>query len=135
MIQAYSNGLSVAAETAIPFNNVPVQKGETAVLSGNSTFNLNKCGVYDVCLDAFCEAGAVGDIVIQMVKNGVARNDAISTATGATGDNDTLSFHTLVQVPRNNCGCLCSEPVTIQFMNNGVAVTGLHVNVVITKLV
>ena len=134
MLQAYSTNLSVAENTPVQFNNV-VTKGCTVTMSGNSTINLNKCGVYCVEMDAFGEAGAVGDITLQLYKNGIAQEGAISTVTGATGDNDTLSFKALVQVQTNNTPCPCTAPVTLQLMNNGVAVTGLHANIVVTKLV
>lgn len=134
MLQAYSTNISVAQDVAVPLNNVRT-KGCTVTMSGNSTISLNKCGVYCVEMDAFGEAGEVGDITLQLVKDGVPVEGAISTVTGATGDNDTLSFKTLVQVQTNNTPCPCTAPVTLQLMNSGVAVTGLHANVVVTKLV
>ena len=135
MLQVYSDGIDVAANTAIPLNNVSLVKGNTALPSGIATVNLNKCGVYCVKMDAFGQAGAVGDITIQMTKNGVLQADAISTVTGATGDTDALSFETLVQVGSNNSSCPCSEPTKLQFMLGDVNVTGLHINVTVTKLV
>jgi hypothetical protein len=135
MLQAYSTGIDVDVNTAVPFNNVKMRKGCTAVLSGASTVELNKCGVYMIKVDAFGSAGTTGDITLQLAKNGVLQPDAISTDTGATGDNSTLSFECLVQVPQNNGPCPCSEATTVQVMNTGVAVTDLHCNIVVTKLV
>lgn len=134
MLEVYSLQLDVAEGAAIPLNNVSIQKGCTAVHSAPATIQLNKCGVYMVSLDASAEADEAGDIVIQMTKNGVLQPQAQSTATGAVGEIDTLSFVTLVQVNENNSPCCCSSPTLLQFMNTGVGVTYPNVNVCVTKI-
>ena len=106
MLEVYSTNIDVAADTAIPFQNVSLKKGETAELSGTSTIKLNKCGVYMIAVDASAEASTT----IQLYKNGVAQPQAQSTGI-------TPSFVTLVQVSENNCGCPCSSPVTLQVVN------------------
>ena len=122
MLEAYSVNKQVGAVEPIPFDNVTLRKGCTAVLSGASTIELNKCGVYMVSLD-----GVAGtSTTVQMFKNGVAQPQAQSTGT-------TLGFTTLVQVPNNNCNCPCVSGTTLQFINE-TAATFDNVNVVVTKV-
>lgn len=123
MLEAYSVNAEVAATSPVPFNNVTLKKGCTVTLSGPATIELNKCGVYMVSFD-----GAAGaETTVQMYKDGVAQPQAQSVGVA-------LGFTTLVQVPNNNCGCPCSSPTTLQFMNE-TATTFDNVNVVITKIV
>lgn len=124
MIEAYSLNVTVPANSTVPFNNVSLQKGCTAVLAG-STIELNKCGVYMVS----CDASAATATTIQLFKDGVAQPQAQSTGTSP-------SFTTLVQVDRNNTCCACSSPVSIQLRNTGSsAATFTDVNIAITKVV
>lgn len=126
MIEAYSLNVTVPQNTAVPFNNVTLQKGCTVELSGGSTIQLNKCGVYEVSVDASSATAAT----IQLFKDGVAQNQAQSIGTSP-------SFTTLVQVDRNNSECCaCSSPVNLQVKNTGGAsATFTDVNVVVTKVV
>ena len=122
MLEAYSTNVTVAADAAIPFNNVTIQKGCTAVLSGAQTIELNKCGVYMVEIDGVASASTT----VQMTKNGVAQPQAQSTGTA-------FGFQTLVQVAKNNTSCCCSSPTLLQFTADA-AVTMTNVNVVVTKV-
>lgn len=123
MLEAYSLDIDVAANTAIPFQNVSLKKGCTAELSGTSTIKLNKCGVYMV----ECDASASVSTMIQLYKDGVAQPQAQSTGI-------TPSFTTLVQVNEDNSCCPCSSPVSLQVVNE-TAATFTDVNVVITKII
>ena len=124
MLEAYSLNVEVAANTAIPFNNISLKKCSDAVLSGVSTIQLNKCGVYKVC----CNASSAASATIQLYKNGVAQPQAQSTGT-------SNAFTTLVQVPTNNCGCPCSSPVEIQVLNTGDAsATFTDANITVEKI-
>ena len=122
MLEAYSVNADVGATSPIPFNNVSLKKGCTSTMSGNATIELNRCGVYMVSFDG---ASSV-ETTVQMTKDGVAQPQAQSSGVA-------LSFTTLVQVPKNNCGCPCSSPTTLQFMNE-TAATFDSCNIVITKL-
>lgn len=123
MLEAYSLNQAVAADAAIPFNNVSVKKGCTAELSGVSSIELNKAGVYMVAFDGVASA----DTTVQLSKDGVLQPQAQSTGTA-------LSFVTLVQVDRNNNGnCCCSSPVTLRIMNT-TAGTFTNCNVCVTKV-
>ena len=127
MLEVYSSDINVAAGATIPLYNITVDKGMSAVLSAPATIALNRCGVYNVHLDGFAEAADAGTITVQMIKNGVPQPQAITSSTGAFG------FDTLVQVTENNTCCCCTSPTTLQFINSGAAVTGMHINVTVTK--
>lgn len=122
MLEVYSNNIEVGANTSVPFNNVSLKKGCTAELSGTSTINLNKCGVYKVS----CNASAETNTTIQLYKDGIAQPQAQST-----GGNP--SFITLVQVDDNNSCCPCSSATSLQIMNT-TATTFSNIAVVVTKL-
>lgn len=124
MLEVYSLD-AVASENAnFPLNNVALEKGGTAQLSGNSTIQLNKCGVYMVS----CDASAAAASTIQLKKNGVLQPQAQATGT-------SLSFVTLVQVPSNNTNCCCSSPTILQVSNPTTASETLtNLNVCITKI-
>lgn len=121
MLQAYSLNVTAAANSAIPFNNVTIEKGTTAILSAPGTINLNKAGVYMVSADASSATAAT----IQLSRDGVLQPQATSP-----------SFTTLVQVSRNNCNCNCiTSPVVIRLVNpTAAAETFTDANIVVTKI-
>jgi len=121
MLQAYSTAATFAANAAVPFNNVKIQKGCTAVLEAPATIALNKAGVYCVR----CDAQPAAETTIQLYRDGVAQPETERTGT-------ELGFETLVQVDKNNTNCCCSSPVRLQVVNT-TATTGL-INVVVTKI-
>ena len=123
MIEAYSLNLTATANSAIPFNSTSLTKGCTVSHPSPDTFNLNKCGVYMVSVDA----SATASTTIQLYKEGVAQPQAQSTG-------ETPSFNTLVQVDKDNTCCPCSSPTTIKVMNT-TATTLTDANIVITKVV
>lgn len=122
MIEAYSINKTVTANSPVAFDNVTIQKGCTVTQSGDANFNLNKCGVYSVCVNAT----AAAETTLQLYKDGLALPQAQSTGT-------SLAFSTLVQVNHNNCGCCCSSPVNLQVMNT-TAGTLDNINITISKL-
>lgn len=122
MLQAYSTDIDVAANTAIPFNNLTLEKGCTARLSSPATIQLNKCGVYMVSVDS--SAGAATNV--QLYKDGVAQPQAQSTGLNP-------SFVALVQVDRNNSRCCCDSPTNLQVIAD-TAVTFTNANIVVTKV-
>ena len=132
MLEAYSLGITVPAGSAVPFNNVTVEKGSTALLESSATIQLNRCGVYMVA----CDGSAATACKLQLFKDGVAVAQAQSSATGATAGSNSLSFVTLVQVNHSNCECnCCSSPVALQVKNTSATPATLNnVNVVITKI-
>lgn len=136
MLQVYSDNLAVAANTVYPFNNVVVDKGCAENLSAPATIQLNKAGIYLVEMDGFATPDAATEVSVQLMVNGVAQPQAISTfVPAAVTDTRTFGFKTFVRVLENNCPCNClTAPTTLQFMNGDTAVSEAHINVVITKI-
>ena len=140
MIELYSTNESVATGSAIPLDNVSLQKGITALNSGASSINLNTRGIYEVTFDASVVATEVPTtdplLSVQLEKDNVAQPQAQSSVTPA--DTSTvyhLSFTTLIQVNCNNNPGVSGAPVSITLINNGAPATFKNVNVCVTKLV
>lgn len=135
MLQAYSSNLSVAANAAIPFNNVTVDKGCAEMLLAPASIQLNQRGVYLVELDGFGTGAAAGTNTVQLNVNGVAQSQALSSFTTAATTVTNFGFKTFVQVTSNNCPCNCtSSPTVLQVVNGAQELTEVHVNIVVTKI-
>ena len=135
MLQAYSSNITITAGSAIPFNNVIINKGCAEKLTAPATVELNKRGVYLIKVDGFGTGSAAGDEVIQLYVNGVAQPQAQSQFTTASGDVSNFSFNTLVQVSENNCNCNCyTSPTVLQVRAEGTDLTEADANIVVTKL-
>lgn len=135
MLQAYSTGLAITANTAVPFNNVIIDKGCAERLTAPATIELDKRGVYLVEVDGFATGGAAGANTMQLYMNGVALPQAISSFTAAAATISDFGFKTLIQVSENNCNCNCfTSPTVLQLRNGDIALTDVHANVVVTKI-
>ena len=136
MLQVYSSNLTVDANTVFPFNNVVIDKGCAENLSAPATIQLNKAGIYLVEMDGFATPDAATAVSVQLVVNGVAQPQAITSFVPASvTDTRTFGFKTFVRVLENNCQCNClTSPTTLQFINGDTAVSDAHINVVITKI-
>ena len=136
MLQVYSDNLAVAANAVFPFNNVVIDKGCAENLSAPATIQLNKAGVYLVEMDGFATPDAATEVSVQLMVNGVAQPQAISTfVPAAITDTRTFGFKSFVRVLENNCQCnYLTAPTTLQFMNGDTALSDAHINVVITKI-
>lgn len=138
MLQAYSTNVDIAANSAVPFNNVVLDKGCAEALSAPATIQLNKRGVYLVEFDGYALGDtAAGVVTFQLYVNGVAQPQAISSFTAvAVTDVYPVGFKTFVQVTENNCNCnLLSSPTVLQVRIGDTAVSDAHVNIVVTKIV
>lgn len=136
MLQVYSDNLAVDANAVFPFNNVVLDKGCGEALSAPATIQLNKQGIYLVEMDGFATPDAATVVSVQLMVNGVAQPQAITSFVPASiTDARTFGFKTFVRVLENNCPCNClTAPTTLQFMNGTTAVSDAHINVVITKI-
>lgn len=135
MLELYSLNATVEQNGSIPFNNVDLAKGCSAVLSAPGTVQFNKSGVYMVDVSASITPAAAGDVSIQLAKDGVLELGSFSTATGAADTTTDLGFTSLVQVSHNNNPCNCTmNPTTIQLINTGQAGTFPVVRMVVTKI-
>lgn len=134
MIETYSKGVAAGTNQPINLNNVKLLKGSSVVKQGSSSLLFNKCGIYRVDVKASAVAGEVGNIVMQLQKNGALDPAAISTATAAnTTDYIPMGFTTFVQVPRNNTECPCSESTVVDVINTGVDAT-FDIDVTVSKI-
>ena len=136
MLQVYSSNLAVDANAVFPFNNVVMDKGCGETLSAPATIQLNKAGVYLVEMDGFATPDAATEVSVQLVVNGVAQPQAISTfVPAAVTDTRTFGFKSFVRVQQNNCPCNClTAPTTLQFVNGDTALSDAHINVVVTQI-
>ena len=136
MLQVYSSNLAVDANTVFPFNNVVLDKGCGETLSAPATIQLNQRGIYLVEMDGFATPDAATEVSVQLMVNGVAQPQAITSfVPAAVTDARAFGFKTFVRVLENNCQCNClTAPTTLQFMNGDTAVSDAHINVVITKI-
>lgn len=136
MLQVYSSNIAVDANAVFPFNNVVLDKGCAENLSAPATIQLNQRGVYLVEMDGFATPDAATAVSVQLMVNGVAQPQAITSFTPASvTDTRAFGFKTFVRVLENNCHCnLLTSPTTLQFMNGATALTDAHINVVITKI-
>ena len=136
MLQVYSTNLAVDANTVFPFNNVVIDKGCGEVLSAPATVQLNKRGIYLIEVDGFATPDAATEVSVQLMVNGVAQPQAISSfVPAAITDARTFGFKTFVRVLENNCNCNClTSPTTIQIMNGATALSDAHINMVVTQI-
>ena len=111
-------------------------KGNAENLSAPATIQLNQRGIYLVEMDGYATPDAATQVDVQLIVNGVAQPQAISSFVPASiTDARTFGFKTFVRVTENNCPCNCvASPTTLQFMNGATAVSDAHINVVITKI-
>lgn len=135
MLQVYSSNLTVTADTVFPFNNVTVDKGCGEILSAPATIQLNQRGVYLVEVDGFGTGAATEIGSAQLMVNGIAQPQAISSYAATAGNVSNFGFKTFVQVTSNNCKCNCvSSPTVLQVANGAADLTDAHINVVVTKI-
>lgn len=135
MLELYSLNVEVDQNGSIPFNNVDLAKGCTAVLTAPGTVQFNKSGVYMVDVSASIAPTAAGTVSIQLAKNGVLELGSFSVASAAAASTVSLGFTSLVQVSKNNNPCDCTtNPTTIQLINTGQAGTFPIVRMVVTKV-
>jgi len=137
MIQAYSDGVTVAANGTYPLNNVVFLKGNTAVAAGAGGIALTKRGIYNVHVNGFATLADAGDYSIQLTRNGVPMPQAISTTALTAAGSANGAFETLVVVEESDCPCnWTSAAVTIGVINpSTVEATNAYINVVVSKLV
>ena len=136
MLQVYSSNLTVDANAVFPFENVVLDKGCGEKLSAPATIQLNQRGIYLVEMDGFATPDAATEVSVQLMVNGVAQPQAITSfVPAAVTDTRTFGFKTFVRVFENNCNCNCfTSPTTLQFVNGTTALTDAHINVVVTKI-
>lgn len=136
MIETYSNNITVSSNASVPLNTV-FRKGTTVTKNGDASIQLNKCGIYEISVNASGIATSGGLMTLQLMVNGVALPNAFASLTATdTTSTHSLAFTTKVQVPTSyNENCPCSESFIVTLMNTGVEVTYSLVDILVTKLV
>lgn len=132
MIEAYSQNINVTANSNVPFNNVKLIKGRYTTLQGAGTFQFNHCGVYHLTCNG--SVTGTGEIVLQVMKNGVVQPQTVTPITGAAGTDIPFALDTFIQVPNVNNGCCGQSPVEVVINNAGVDATFNLIDVKITKV-
>lgn len=137
MINSYTNtSLAVLTNGTLNFNINSIRTGCSVTHSeGTPTFSLNRAGIYLVTFNGVGAATeAVGDITVQLQKNGANVPGALTTASSTTAltDIESLSFSTLIEV-KPSC-CAVDNSVDLTLVNTGVPATFSNINLVITKV-
>lgn len=131
MIEVYSQNITVASGSAIPFNVVSLELGCSTRQNDATRVNLLKPGVYRIAFNADVVASEVDEVSVQLTRNGIAIPQAVATVTPtSTTAVNHLSIETLVRV---NDGCCCSMTTFVSVVNTGVEATFNNVNLVVTK--
>lgn len=124
MVECYSKNATAGQGEAVAWNNTVLKKGCTVDVSGAS-IQFNKCGIYEVSVNA----SSTASVTLQLYKSGVAQPQAAATG-------EQIAFSTLVQVPENNSCCPCASPTVCNLVNVGSASATLDtVGLIVTKLV
>ena len=134
MIELYSTNIGVGENASIPLNNIGIAKGNTAIHSAPATIQLNKSGIYMVACHASVELAAAGTAGIQLAKDNVLAQNAVSIAAAPATSVTALGFETLIQVRDSNTCCCNTAPTTLQIQNIGGISTFSNINVVVTKV-
>lgn len=135
MLQISSTNITFDASTAIPFENVILNKGRAEKLTAPATIALEQRGVYLIKVDGYGTGVATGDGLIQLYINNIPQQQAQSQFATDVGEISNFNFSTLVQVSQNNCNCNCySAPTICQILNGEQQLTDAHINVIVTKL-
>ena len=135
MLQAYSSNITIAAGSAIPFNNLIIDKGCAEKLTAPATVEINRRGVFLVKVDGFGTGSAAGTEIIQLYVNGVAQPQAQTQFTTTAASVANFEFNTLLQVSENNCQCNCdSSPTVLQVRAEGTDLTDADINIIVTQL-
>ena len=130
-----SSNIDFAANTAIPLNNLVIDKGCAERLTAPATIEIDKRGVYMIEVDGYATGSATGTATIQLYKNGTAVPNAQTQFAVAADSVMNFHFESLIQVPQNNCGCNClTSPCVLQLMNGETALTNGYINIVVTRL-
>lgn len=131
MIEVYSQNVTVASGSAIPFNVVSLELGCSTRQNDATRVNLLKPGVYRIIFNADVVASAVDEVSVQLTRNGIAIPQAVAATTPAsTTAVSHLSFATLVRVKEARC---CSMMNFVSVLNTGVEATFNNVDLVVTK--
>ena len=121
---ATPNAASVAQNGVLPLTTIVRRRG-CSIQQSNDSIVLGASGYYRVSVSETFTAPTAGTVVLQVRQDGVPvqAGTASTTITTATTEVRSLSFDCIVRV---NC---CNGPVTLSFVNTGVAINTSNIAV------
>lgn len=130
---------AVATDALLPLGNVTRRYSnncgcnETFIVStsGSDTVTITESGFYKVSYTGSLVAGAAGLVTLNLTSNGIVVATASETATAAGTVNISLEY--IIRVLPNCCASI-NNPVILQIVNAGVALTGGTSNLIIEKV-
>ena len=132
---------AVAAEELLPLGNVTRRIQDSCAdchtfsvtTSQADTVYLNEVGNFNVLYSASLLAGAIGEVSVALIVNGVQIYEVGANAA-AVGDAVNLTLPYQVRVCPNCAGSPNNCPVSIQVRLTGVAVTGGQANLLVERV-
>lgn len=102
--------------------------------TGSNTVTINEEGYYHLTYTGSLVAGAAGDIVLNLLVNGIEVISSTQTATAGGTENISLSY--VIRVLPNCCSVINNTPaiVQIELDDTSVALTGGVSNLIIEKV-
>lgn len=102
--------------------------------TGSNTITINESGYYHLTYTGSLVAGAAGDIVLDLLVNGIEVFTVSQTAT-AVGDVENITLNYVVRVLPNCSACVNNTPAIVQIRldETSVALTGGTSNIVVEK--
>lgn len=135
---------AVAPGALMPLGNITRRYGCTCnrggqtfevSTSGSDTITIFEDGYYHLTYVGSLTAGAVGEIILNLLINGAEIISSAETVT-AVGDTANITIHYVIRVLPNCCSVVVNNPaiVQIQLDADSVALTGGTSNIVIEKV-
>lgn len=131
---ANSSNQTIAAATNIVFNNYSTS-GISIRQNSTSGATIIRPGLYYISFNgsAVNTTTTSGNIIAQLINNGISQSNINCTATSAsTDDIVSLQFDTILQI--NNCQINSNNGINISVLNNGIEALYNVANLTIIKL-
>ena len=115
---------SVAQDGVLPLTTIVRRRG-ACIQQANDSIILSASGYYRVSVSETFTAPAAGVVILQIRQdnNPVTGGTASASIVTATTEVDSLTAESIIRV---NC---CNGPVTLTFINTGVAITTSNIAV------
>lgn len=131
---------AVATDALLPLGNVTRRYAnncgceDTFIVStsGSDTVTITESGFYKVSYTGSLIPAAAGALTLNLTANGITVN-TVSDTVAAAGDITNISLEYIIRVLPNCCSTI-NNPVILQIVNAGVALTGGTSNLIIEKV-
>ena len=126
---ASPNPTSVIQGATLPLNTIVRRRG-CSIQSSNDSIVLGTSGYYHVSVTETFTAPAAGTVILQARQDNLPITGATASTTITTANTEvrSLSYDFIVRV---NC---CNGPVTLSFVNSGVAINTSNIAVAVEYL-